>query len=313
MFDEIKDFVGKNKLWFIIGGIVVVIVGAVLAALISLYFLIVLAVGLIVAVLPGLIQEHQEYYTAIKNINAKIRECNKKLEIGKERIKNLNKQISALNKIKNLTEYKKQVKQIITADYIDKLGTDFYLSSDSFSITTSIGPGSQLYLKYCKSIKDQDLCSVLFDEFNDDEGYRGDTGTLLFIKIYFSYINLDTIISNYEIAIRGNIEALFEVLTGSKYEDVQPNKDNDLGIMPLLQFASWFKGGHGHHNVRKAYCEKVISHAINSLLNYSCQNQELPKSEGATFDFEARENNHEQDRVSEKPKAGISFNENPYI
>ena len=276
MFDEIKDFIAKHKIWFIIGGIICAMFGAVMTALISLYFLIAVAVGLIVAVLPGLIQEHQEYYTAIKNINAQIRECNKRLEIGRERIKDLNKQISALNKIKNLTEYKKQVKQIITADYIDKLGTDFYLRSDGFSIkTTNIGPGSQLHLEYFKSIKDQNSCSVLFDKFNDND-YRGDTETLWFIQIYFSYINLNTIISNYEIAIRGNIEALFEVLTGSKYEDVQLKKDKDLGIMPLLQFASWFDGGQGRHNVRKAYCEKVISHAINSykeILNYSCQTQ----------------------------------------
>ncbi len=289
MLDEIRGFVVKNKIWFIICGIIFAMFGAVVAALISLYFLIAVAVGLIVAVLPGLIQEHQEYYTAIKNINAQIRECNKRLEIGRERIKNLNKQISALNKIKNLTEYKKQVKQIITADYIDKLGTGFYLSSDSFSITTTnIGPGSQLHLEYFKSIKDQDLCSVLFDEFNDND-YRGDTDTLQFIQIYFSYINLNTINSNYEIAIRGNIEALFEVLTGSKYEDVQLKKDKDLGIMPLVQFASWFDGGQGHHNVRKAYCEKVISHAINSykeILNYSCQNQGSPKSNvDDIFDF----------------------------
>ena len=132
-----------------------------------------------------------------------------------------------------------------------------------------------MHLEYFKSIKDQNSCSVLFDKFNDND-YRGDTETLWFIQIYFSYINLNTIISNYEIAIRGNIEALFEVLTGSKYEDVQLKKDKDLGIMPLLQFASWFDGGQGRHNVRKAYCEKVISHAINSykeILNYSCQIQ----------------------------------------
>ena len=53
MFDEIRDFVVKNKIWFIICGIIFALAGAVMTALISLYFLIAVAVGVIVAVASG--------------------------------------------------------------------------------------------------------------------------------------------------------------------------------------------------------------------------------------------------------------------
>ena len=66
MFDEIRDFVVKNKIWVIICGIIFAVAGAVLAALISLYFLIAVAVGLIVVVASWFmknkeIQDLEEY------------------------------------------------------------------------------------------------------------------------------------------------------------------------------------------------------------------------------------------------------------
>ena len=62
MFDEIRDFVAKHKIWFIIVGIICAMFGAVMAALISLYFLIAVAVGLIIAVVSGLNNQSLEDY-----------------------------------------------------------------------------------------------------------------------------------------------------------------------------------------------------------------------------------------------------------
>ena len=63
MFDEIKDFIAKNKIWFIICGIIFALAGAVMTALISLYFLIAVAVGVIVSVVSGFMKnkEIKEY------------------------------------------------------------------------------------------------------------------------------------------------------------------------------------------------------------------------------------------------------------
>ena len=75
MFDEIRDFVGKNKIWFIICGIIFAVAGAILAALISLYFLIAVAVGLIVSVVSGLVKnkEIKEYKQQTIVTNGNIR------------------------------------------------------------------------------------------------------------------------------------------------------------------------------------------------------------------------------------------------
>ena len=62
MLERIKDFVGKNKIWFIIGGIIFAVAGAVLACLVSLYFLIAVAVGVIVAFVSGLNNQSLEKY-----------------------------------------------------------------------------------------------------------------------------------------------------------------------------------------------------------------------------------------------------------
>ena len=261
MFDEIKDFIAKHKIWFIICGIICAMFGAVMAALISLYFLIAVAVGLIVAVLPGLMQQPQEYYEAIQQINTKIKVYDKNVNIVMERRNELNQKIRKIDKIQTVDEYKNAVKQIITTDYIDSLSTGFYAVDNSFTDTIkNTAPDFTLRVEYEKKIK-YDSCDILLNDFRSGE-IRGNECVLFFIKQYFALINLNTISSNYKIAIRGNVEALFEVLTGEEYGSADVHDDREFS--PLQKFNNLFTGGFGSYLVRKAYCEKIIKYACDT-------------------------------------------------
>ena len=306
MFDKIKDFVGKNKLWFIIGGIVVVIVGAVLAALISLYFLIMVAVGLLVAVVSGLVKNKEmkgyEPNTIIEekgktpgsyseNENQKTYDLeNDKLDAQNAAAPPISETPNLENN-KELEEYKKEARKRITKKYVQELLTSVEKSK--------------------KINESEDMCSSLFKK----NGFksRGDTDAFDIIKSHFSTIEIKNISKNFETAIRGDIEVLFEVLTGCEYETA-----GDIGkrLAADLKFQA---RGMGFHDFSKCFFEHTILCALEI-----CKNRELLKlytDERTLTNDEQRQKrpllqfwiwdeNHKHGSVLKQPKTDTSLDQN---
>ena len=306
MFDEIRDFVGKNKLWFIIGGIVVVIVGAVLAALISLYFLIMVAVGLLVAVVSGLVKNKEmkgyEQQTTVRkeemmpglssqHENQKIYDLeNDKLDAQNAAAPPISETPNLENN-KELEEYKKEARKRITKKYVQELLTSVEKSK--------------------KINESEDMCSSLFKK----NGFksRGDTDAFDIIKSHFSTIEIKNISKNFETAIRGDIEVLFEVLTGCEYETA-----GDIGkrLAADLKFQA---RGMGFHDFSKCFFEHTILCALEI-----CKNRELLKlytDERTLTNDEQRQKrpllqfwiwdeNHKHGSVLKQPKTDTSLDQN---
>ena len=134
MFDEIKDFIAKHKFWFIIGGIICAMFGAVLAALISLYFLIAVAVGLIVAVVSGFMKNKEikgyEQQTTVTNGNIRPgsypkNENQKTYDPEDDKLNDQNEVAPPISTLtpdnKELEEYKKEARERITKEYVQGL------------------------------------------------------------------------------------------------------------------------------------------------------------------------------------------------
>ena len=241
MFDEIRDFVGKNKLWFIIGGIVVVIVGAVLAALISLYFLIMVAVGLLVAVVSGLVKNKEmkgyEPNTIIEekgktpgsyseNENQKTYDLeNDKLDAQNAAAPPISETPNLENN-KELEEYKKEARKRITKEYVQELDNSVHFDAS----------------------KNGSKGSILIQ----NHGFygRGSGRVFHLIQEHFYRINLDKCS---EIIIRGDIEVLFEVLTGVDYNKADEDKNYDIESKMEIVV-----GGQGNHGCGKCFFEHTI-------------------------------------------------------
>ena len=259
MFDEIKDFIAKHKIWFIICGIIFALAGAVMAALISLYFLIAVAVGLIVAVASGFMKNKEikgyEQQTTVRkeemtpglssqHENQKIYDLeNDKLDAQNAAAPPISETPNLENN-KELEEYKKEARKRITKEYVQELLTSVEKSK--------------------KINESEDMCSSLFKK----NGFksRGDTDAFDIIKSHFSTIEIKNISKNFETAIRGDIEVLFEVLTGCEYETA-----GDIGkrLAADLKFQA---RGMGFHDFSKCFFEHTILCALEI-----CKNRELLK------------------------------------
>ena len=207
MFDEIRDFVVKNKIWFISGGIICAMFGAVMAALISLYFLIAVAVGLIVAVVSGL----------VKN-NDKLHDQNAAASPISE--------IPNLENNQELEKYKKEARQRITKKYVQEL--DKSVNSDV--------------------IENNSNGSILIQ--NHGFNGRGTGNVFDLIQKHFYHIDLDKCS---EIIIRGDIEVLFEVLTGVDYNEADEQEDYYIKKEMNIE-----ESGHGNHCFGKCFFEHTI-------------------------------------------------------
>ena len=246
MFDEIRDFVGKNKIWFIICGIIFAVAGAILAALISLYFLIAVAVGLIVSVVSGLVKnkEIKEYKQQTIVTNGNIRPGsypkNENQKIYDQKDNMLYNQNEAAPPISTLTpdnkeldEYKKEARKRITKEYVQRL-------------LKSVEQREEI-------TKSQNMCSSLIKE--NGFRFRGDCDALNIIKSHFSTIEIKNISKNFETAIRGDIEVLFEVLTGVEWSKAEHTSNTLYKLAEELNFAAQ---GYGNHNFSKCFFEHTI-------------------------------------------------------
>ena len=239
MFDEIRDFVVKNKIWFIIGGIICAMFGAVMAALISLYFLIAVAVGLIVAVVSGLVKNKEIKGYESNTITEKKEETPDLLyrfedqKVHEQENNVLYNQDGAAPPIsetpipqnnEELEEYKKEARERITEKYVQEL--DKSVNSDV--------------------IENNSNGSILIQ----NHGFNGrGTGKVFdLIQKHFYHIDLDKCS---EIIIRGDIEVLFEVLTGVDYNEADEQEDYYIKI-------NIEESGHGNHCFGKCFFEHTI-------------------------------------------------------
>ncbi len=254
MFDEVRDFVAKNKIWFIICGIIFALAGAVMTALISLYFLIAVAVGLIIAVVSGLVKNKEikgyEPNTIIEKKketpdllhrfeNQKVHEQENNVLYNQDGAAPPISETPNLENNQELDEYKKEARKRITKEYVQKLLKSVEQQE--------------------KITKSQNMCSSLIK--GNGFGVRGDSDALNIIKMHFSTIEIKNISKNFETAIRGDIEVLFEVLTGCEYETAS---DIRRGLAVGFQFKA---KGHGIHKLSKCFFEHTILCALEIYKN----------------------------------------------
>ena len=255
MFDEIKDFIAKNKIWFIICGIIFALAGAVMTALISLYFLIAVAVGVIVSVVSGFmknkeIKEYKQQTIMTKgNITPGSYPKNENQKIYDPENNKLHDQNEAAPPISTLTpdnkeldEYKKEARKRITKEYVQRL----LKSVEQWEEIT----------------ESQNMCSSLIKE--NWFGFRGNGDAFNIIKSHFSTIEIKNISKNFETAIRGDIEVLFEVLTGVEWSKAEYMSGIFYGLAEELNFAAQ---GQGHHGFSKCFFEHTILCALEIYKN----------------------------------------------
>ncbi|MBQ9491300.1 MAG: TRIC cation channel family protein [Firmicutes bacterium] len=239
MFDEIRDFVVKNKIWFIICGIIFAVAGAVLAGSISLYFLIAVAVGLIVAVVSGLVKNKEiKGYEPNKIIEKKYEilcsySKNENQKVHEQENNVLYNQGGAAPPIptptpdnEELEKYKKEARNRITEKYVQELDK---------SANSDVG-------------ENKSKGSILIQ--NHGLNGRGTGKVLDLIQEHFYHIDLDKCS---EIIIRGDIEVLFEVLTGVAYNNADEQKDYCIKKGINIE-----ESGHGNHSFGKCFFEHTI-------------------------------------------------------
>ena len=306
MFDEIKDFVGKNKFWFIIGGIIFAVAGAVMAGLISLYFLIAVAVGLIVSVVSGLVKNKEMKQYEQQKIIAKKGETpdllhrfenQKTYDPENDKLHDQNEAAPPISTLtpdnKELEEYKKEARKRITKEYVQRL-------------LKSVEQREKI-------TKSQNMCSSLIKE--NGFGFRGNGDAFNIIKSHFSTIEIKNISKNFETAIRGDIEVLFEVLTGVEWSKAEYMSGIFYGLAEELNFAAQ---GQGHHGFSKCFFEHTILCALEIY-----KNRELLKlytDETLTNDekcqkrpllqFDDWDEDHKHGSVLKQPKTDTSLDQN---
>ena len=297
MFDEIKDFIAKHKIWFIIVGIIFAMFGAVMAALISLYFLIAVAVGLIVAVASGLVKNKEmkgyepntiieKKYEAPSSYSKNENQKTYALENGKPY--NQNEAAPPISTLtlddKELEKYKKEAKNHITKEYVQGL-------------LKSVEQQEEI-------TKSQNMCSSLIKK--NGFGVRGDDDALNIIKMHFDQIKIEDISENPEIIMRANIEVLFEVLTGVEWSKAECKCTNTYGLANELNFKA---SGQGNHSFSKCFFEHTILCALEIYKNrdllklYTDENltKEQEEKERPLLQFRFWDKNHKHGSVLEQP------------
>ena len=309
MFDEIKDFIAKHKIWFIIGGIICAMFGAVMAALISLYFLIAVAVGLIVAVVSGLVKNKEIKGYESNTITEKKEETPDLLyrfedqKVHEQENNVLYNQDGAAPPIsetpipqnnEELEEYKKEARERITEKYVQGL--------------------LEIVEKHKEINESEDMCSSLIQD--NGFGCRGDEDTLNIIKTHFNKIKIENINKSQspEVMIRGDIEVLFEVLTGCEYEQADKNSKY------LVKSLKFNPKGHGNHNFRKCFFEHTILCALEicknrKLLKLYTDEEILTKDEKRQkrplLQFGYWDADHKHGSVLKQPKTDTPLDQNP--
>ena len=311
MFDEIRDFVVKNKIWFIIGGIICAMFGAVMAALISLYFLIAVAVGLIIAVVSGLVKNKEIKGYESNTITEKKEETpdllhrfeNQKTDdLENNKLHDQNAAVPPISETpipqnnEELEEYKKEARERITEKYVQGL--------------------LEIVEKHKEINESEDMCSSLIQD--NGFSYRGDKDTLNIIKTHFNKIKIENINKSQspEVMIRGDIEVLFEVLTGCEYEQAD---ENSKYLVKSLKFNP---KGYGNHNFRKCFFEHTILCALEicknrELLKLYTDEKILTKDEKRQkrsllqFGYWDADHNHGSGSVLKQPNTDTSLDPNP--
>ena len=244
MLERIKDFVGKNKIWFIIGGIIFALAGLIMVFVASLYFLIAVAVGVIVSVLSGFMknkeikgyepntiiekkEETPDLFHRFENQKTDDPE-NDKLHDKNEAAPPIFETQTTPDPKNNqeLKEYKKEARKRITEKYVQELN-----KSVNFDASENESKGSILIQRH---------------GFNG----RGTGKVFDLIKEHFYRINLDKCS---EIIIRGDIEVLFEVLTGVDYNEANEQKNYCIKEEMNIKVP-----GHGTHSFGKCFFEHTI-------------------------------------------------------
>ena len=304
MFDEIKDFIAKHKIWFIIGGIICAMFGAVMAALISLYFLIAVAVGLIVAVASGLVKNKEiKGYEPNTIIEKKYETPDllyrfKNPKVHEQENNVLYNQDGAEPPVstpipdnKELEEYKNEARNHITKEYVQGL-------------LKSVEEG--------KEINDnQDMYSSLFKK--NGFGPRGDGDAFNIIKTHFGKMKIKDVNQNPQVIIRGDIEALFEVLTGCEYKTADYTK-KELAVG--FQFKT---DGYGRHYFSKCFFEHTILCALEIYKNpellklYTDEKltKKQERQQRPLLQFLVWDGNHKHGSVLKQPKTDTSLGQNP--
>lgn len=309
MFDEIRDFVVKNKIWVIICGIIFAVAGAVLAALISLYFLIAVAGGLIVAVVSGLVKNKEikgyEPNTIIEKKyetpdllyrfkNPKVHEQENNVLYNQDGAAPPISETPNLENNKELEEYKKEARKRITKEYVQRL-------------LKSVEQQEEI-------TKSQNMCSSLIKK--NGFGLRGDDDALNIIKMHFDQIKIEDISENPEIIMRANIEVLFEVLTGVEWSKAECKCTNTYGLANELNFKA---SGQGNHSFSKCFFEHTILCALEIYKNrdllklYTDENltKEQEEKERPLLPFRFWDKNHKHGSVLKQPETGTLPGQNP--
>ena len=307
MFDEIKDFIAKHKFWFIIGGIICAMFGAVLAALISLYFLIAVAVGLIVAVVSGFMKNKEikgyEQQTTVTNGNIRPgsypkNENQKTYDPEDDKLNDQNEVAPPISTLtpdnKELEEYKKEARERITKEYVQGL---LKIVEEGKKINES-----------------ENMCSSLFKE--NGLALRGDTDALNIIKTHFAKRELKDISQNPQVIIRGDIEVLFEVLTGIEW-----NKATWQAKYKLVDKFDFQARGQGNHKFSKCFFEHTILCALaiyknRDLLRFYADKSNVlangqKEQETPLLQFYNWDKDHKHGSVLNKPNISNLLDQNP--
>ncbi len=303
MLNKIRDFICRYRFWVYLGGFILLIIGASLAGWVSSYFLIVVVVGLIAIAGSILVKNKEEKDRPKGNVIEGAKTSESHLENTNQGIYTLkndtqyNPDQAALpisntsttptwENNKELEAYKKEARKKITQKYVQRL-------------LTSVENKEKIN-------ESKDMCSNLFKE--NGTGVRGDTDAFNIIKMHFDQIKIEDISENPEIIMRGDIEVLFEILTGVEWSKAEYMSGTFYGLAKELNFAAQ---GQGHHNFSKCFFEHTILCALAIYKNrdllelYTNENltNEDAEKQRPLMQFYDWDENHKHGSVLKKPNA----------